>query len=48
MLEITRGISTDDADDRDCGAVGAAVLAKGMSGSSAVGVIVGGGKDGSL
>jgi len=38
----------DDADDKDFGAGGAAVLANVTSGTGTVGVVVGGGKDGSL
>jgi hypothetical protein len=40
--------ATDNADDHDFGAGGAAVLANVTSGTGTVGVIVGGGKDGSL
>jgi hypothetical protein len=40
--------ATDDSDDRDFGAGGAAVLANVTSGTGTVGVVVGGGKDGSL
>jgi hypothetical protein len=40
--------ATDDSDDQDFGAGGAAVLANVTSGTGTVGVVVGGGKDGSL
>jgi hypothetical protein len=40
--------ATDEADDHDFGAGGAAVLANVTSGTGTVGVVVGGGKDGSL
>jgi hypothetical protein len=40
--------ATDNADDHDFGSGGAAVLANVTSGTGTVGVVVGGGKDGSL
>jgi hypothetical protein len=40
--------ATDNSDDQDFGAGGAAVLANVTSGTGTVGVVVGGGKDGSL